>query len=241
MAPHHEERARHHHDHLHEPHAEIVEREGAGHDAVGLQLGLLVGAVVGGEELALVVLVGEGLHRADAADVLFQPSIEGADAGELRSPITLHRPALAHADADHAGQNKHGDEGERPMHRQHQREGAEQRHQGDEQVLRPMVGDLADLLQVLGDAGDQMARLLPVVETERQLLQVVEGAPTHLRLDVDAEHVTPVGDDHHQPSRRSVDNYQAGGGAQDETPVVAGQQHVDEGLHRHREAEFEQP
>ena len=187
-----------------------------------------------------MVLVGEGLHRADAADVLLEPRVEGADAGELRPPVALHRGAVARADADPDGHHRCRDQRQRPVHEQHQDEGARQGHQSDEQVFGTVVGNLADFLEVLGDAGDEMPGLLPVVETKRQCLQVVERLPAHLGLDLDAEHVTPVGHHHVEAGGGGVDRDEADHRQPDQPPVVARQQRVDEGLDRHREAEFEQ-
>ena len=59
-----------------------------------------------------------------------------------------------------------GDQRQLPVDREHQHEGADEGHDGDEQVLRAVMGDLADLLQILGHAGDEMAGLLVVEEAE---------------------------------------------------------------------------
>ncbi len=42
-------------------------------------------------------------------------------------------------------------------------------------ILRAVVGDLADLLQILGHAADEVPGLLVVVEAEGELLQMVEA------------------------------------------------------------------
>ena len=67
------------------------------------------------------------------------------------------------------------------------------------------MGDLADLFEILGHPADEVAGLLVVVEAERELLQVVEALAAHLGLDVDAEHMAPIGDDDHQPGIEQVD------------------------------------
>jgi hypothetical protein len=169
------------------------------------------------------------------------PPMFSSDASELRPPVALHRGAVARADADADRHHRRRDEGQRPVHEEHQDEGAGQRHHRDEEVLGSVMRHLADLLEILGDARHEVAGLLPVVEAERQLLQVVEGLPAHLRLDLDAEHVAPVGHHHVEPGGGGVDHQQADHGEPDQPPIVARQQRVDEGLHRHREAELEQP
>ena len=87
-----------HHHQLGETHAEVAQRHAGGHDAIGLQLGGAVAGVVAGEEVTLVVLVGEGLHDAHAADVLFDAGVELADAAEERAPGARHAPAVAGGD-----------------------------------------------------------------------------------------------------------------------------------------------
>ena len=62
------------------------------------------------------------------------------------------------------------------MHREHQHEGADERHHRDEDILRPVVRHLADFLEVVGDPRDEVAGLVVVEEAERELLEMVEAA-----------------------------------------------------------------
>ncbi len=185
-------------------------------------------------------LVGEGLHDPHPADILLDPRIEGPDPAVLGLPVAGHAAAVADRHEGDQRQDRRRDQRQRRVHREHQREGAQQRHHGDEQVLGPVMGDLADLLQVLGHPGDEVAGLLAVVEAEGELLQVVEGPFPQGGLDVDAEHVAPVGDHHHQAGIGHVDQRQRRGGEQDQAPILPGQEAVDEALHGDGEAEFEQ-
>ena len=104
-----------------------------------------------------------------------------------------------------------------------------------------MVGDLADVLQVGGDAGDHVPRLGVVEEAEGELLQVLKDVAPHVGLDVDAEHVAPVGHDILQRGVEHVDAQQCARGEQDQPPILAGQQPVDKLVDGEREAQFEQP
>ena len=185
-------------------------------------------------------LVGEGLHHADAADILLDPGIEGGDTTVLRLPVPCHATAVAEGDEGDHRQDGGGQEGQRRVDVDHQREGADQGHHRDEEVLRAVMGDLADLLQILGDAGDEVTGLLVVEIAERELLQMIEGTATHLGLDIDAEHVPPIGHHHHEAGIGHVDHAEAEGGEHDQLPVLARQQHIHEGLHGHGKAQFEQ-
>ncbi len=186
-------------------------------------------------------LVAKRLHHADAADILLKPHIERADAAELVLPVAGHARAITGHHQRGQRHDEGGDEGELRVHPEHQQEGADKGHHRDEHVLGTVMGDLADLFQILGDAGDQMAGLEIIVEPERQLLQVLERAGTHFGLDIDAEHVAPIGDDGHQPAIERVNHQQRGGGQHDELQIGLRQQLVDKTLHRHGKAEFQQP
>jgi hypothetical protein len=229
-----------HHDELRDAHAEVAERHAGGHQAVGLQLRLPVARVVAGEEAALVVLVGEGLHHPHAADILLDAGVELADPPEERAPGAGHAAAIADGDPARDRQNRAGDQRQGWVDPDHQREGAKEGHDRDEEVFRAMMGDLADLLQVLRHPRHQMPRLLIVVEAEGELLQMVEAAAAHLGLDVDAELVAPVVDDDHQGRIEEVDAEQRGGSNEDKPPVLPRQEAIDEEPDRHREAELEQ-
>ena len=50
-----------------------------------------------------------------------------------------------------------------------------------------MMGDFAHFLEILGDAADQVAGLLFIVEAEGQLLEVVEGTALAVHLQVRAD------------------------------------------------------
>ncbi len=100
------------------------------------------------------------------------------------------------------------------------------------------MGNLAHLLEVLGDVGDELAGLVVVEVAERELLDVVEGLAAHLGLDRDAEGVAPVVHDRLQPGVEDVDAEQQGGGAGDQPPVLSRQQLVDKDLHGDREGEL---
>jgi transposase InsO family protein len=140
---------------------------------------------------------------------------KGTDAAELGLPVAGHSASVARHHETGERHDQRGEKCQLDVNGEHQGEGAEKGHHRDEKVLRPVVGDLADLFQVLGDARDEVAGLLLVVEAEREFLEVVEGAPAHLRFDVDAEHVAPVGHDHHQSRVERVDEKQARGREQD--------------------------
>ena len=237
----HEPGAGHHHHHLGQPHAEVGDGGGGGHQPVGLQLGAAILRVVGGEQAALVLLVGERLHHAHAAHVLLHPGVERAHLAKQRAEVLRHAVAITGGDHRHHGGDHRGQQRQLHVDEEHQRERPGERHDRDEKVFRAMMRHFTNVLQVLGDVGDQVARLAVVEERERELLQVVERPPAHLGLDVDAEVVAPIRHHRHQPGVEQVDGKQHRRGQQDDAPVAARQKLVDEAAHRHGEAQFEQP
>ena len=192
--------ARHHHHHVGEAQPQVAERDARRHHPVRLELGGAVGEVVAREQRPLVVLVGEGLHHPDAADVLLDAVVELGDPVEERAPVGGQAGAVAPREPDAERQHQPGQDRERHVEGEHQRQRAHQGHDGHEGVLGAVVGDLADFLEVLGQARDQVAGLVLVEVPEGEPLQVVEGVGAQVGLDVHAQHVAPVR--HHRHQRR---------------------------------------
>ncbi len=107
-------------------------------------------------------LVGEGLHHADAAHILLDAGVEIAHPAEQSAEILRHPAAVMGTEPGHDRHDGPGDEGEMHVDHHHQRKRADEGHDGDEHILRPVMGHLAHLFQILGDAGDEMAGLLIV-------------------------------------------------------------------------------
>lgn len=185
-------------------------------------------------------LVAEGLNDADAAKRLFQADVEIADAGIDRAPGGGHAPAIDDHDGQHRRHDQRHDQRQLRMKPEHQQEGADKGHQRDEGILGAVMGDLADLLQIAGDAGDQLAGPGAVIPAPRQARQVVEGAGAHRGLDIDAQLVAPV--DHHRQQARidRVKHQKSARRRQCQRPVALRQQVVDEGRDRQRKGQFQQ-
>ena len=82
----HEPGAGEHDDDLRHAHRQVAERGAGRHDAVGLELGLAIAAVVLGEQAARHgSSVAERLHDAHATDVFLDAHVELADAAEQRA------------------------------------------------------------------------------------------------------------------------------------------------------------
>ena len=101
-----------------------------------------------------------------------------------------------------------------------------------------MMGDFANVLQIVGDARDQVAGLVVVEKTERELLNMAKEFAAHIGFNVDAEHVAPIGDHILEHGIQRIDAQQRGGGQNDHRPILAGQQLVDKLIDRKRKAQF---
>ncbi|MNJ73971.1 hypothetical protein D3C77_708440 [compost metagenome] len=55
--------------------------------------------------------------------------------------------------------------------------------------------ELSDFVQIIRHPADQMPRFVIVEKPKRQLLNVLKHFPPHFRLDIDAQHMSPIGDD----------------------------------------------
>ena len=86
-----------------------------------------------------------------------------------------------------------------------------------------------------------MAGLLVIKVAEGQLLQVIERLAPHLGLNVDPEHMPPIGDDSHQPAIDEVDQHQASRSRRNIAPLPGRQQNIDEQLDGNGKTQFQQP
>ena len=184
-------------------------------------------------------LVAEGLDDADAAQGFLQPDVEIAHAGIDGPPGLRHPPAIDDHQGQHRGHDQRHDHRKLRVDPEHQRESPDKGHQRDKGILGPVMGNLADFFQVAGHARDQLAGAGAVVPPPGQARQVVEGAGAHLRLDVDAELVAPVGHDRQQARIGRIQCQQAHGGCHGQRPVALWQQVVDKGGHGQRKGQFQ--
>ena len=220
---------------------QVVQRQAGRHQRIGPGLLPPVCRVLHRKQGALVRLVGKRLHHAHAAHVLLDPCVEPGNLAELRPPAPVHARAVVEGQPGRSRHHHRGDHRQRPTDAQHQHESAQERQQRHQQVLRPMVRDLADVGQVGCHTADQVAGLLPVVEPHRERVQVVEGPAPHLRLDPDPQHVTPVVHHSQQPGIGQVKRQQRPDREQDRPHRAGGKQPVNEGPHRHRKAQLQHP
>ena len=108
---------------------------------------------------------------------------------------SAHAPAAAHDDNEEDRHHDAHDQRQPPFDREHDDERAHDRDHRDEQILGAVVGKFGDLEQVGGQAAHELAGAVVVIEIEAQLLHVCEQDAADVRLDADAEGVTPVADD----------------------------------------------
>ena len=147
---------------------------------------LPVFGVVNGEQAALMVFVGEGLNHANTADVFFNAGVECPDLPELFAHSSGHSGPIAGGNPCHGRNHKAGQKRKIWVQTKHQTERAQKRHHSDKGIFRPVMGDFADLLQILGDTGDQVPGFGVVVEAEREFLQMVKDAAAHFGFNGNA-------------------------------------------------------
>ena len=137
------------------------------------------------ELVQLVLLLGERLDDVDADDVLLG---DGRDVGHLLLDVAQHRVGdarVAVREDDDQGRDRGRDERELPVDEEHDHRRADDRQHVLEEEDEAVAEEEADGLQVDGRAGEQLARLVPVVEAEREPEQLrVERVP-HVVLDAE--------------------------------------------------------
>ena len=160
-----------------------------------LPLGGLVDVVGGVELLQLLRLIGEGLGRPHTGDAGLHP---GVDDGGLLLHLAAggaHGAAAAPDHQEEDRQDRRDDESQPPLDVKHDGKGPENGDAGDEDVLRPVVGQLRDLKELAGEAAHEDAGAVAVKVAAVQLLHVAEEVPPDVGLHQDAEGVAPVADD----------------------------------------------
>ena len=189
------------HRHRQDAVAELHHRVEAAHLLVKAALGGLEHLVGPVKALLLGLLVGEGLGGADAGQSGLNGGVDGAGLGLGGAGGGAHLlpPPQGHGQQHREQHQQH--QRQLPAQDEHHRQRAQNGHQRDEQVLRPMVGQLRQLEQVVGQAAHQLAGAVAVVEVKAQLLDVVIEVPAYVGLHPDAEGVAPVG--HHEVQRRA--------------------------------------
>ena len=166
-----------------------------GHGPVGVSGGRDEFPVSRLEFLHFAVHVGVGFRDADARDAALNGRV---DSGVAFPSVVKGLPhALTEVEGNgdqyrHAGEH---DERQDPVDR-HQVNERQDDHDGtDEQVLRAVVGQLADLEKVAGEPCHDAPRLVVVVEAVGQLLQMCEQIAAHLGLHLHADDVPVVLDE----------------------------------------------
>ena len=106
-------------------------------------------------------------------------------------------------------------------------QGEQHREGADQQVLRAVVGQLADVEEVVGHPAHDLAGLVVVKEAEGQPLQVTEQVPAHLGLHLGAHHVALVLDEVVQQHPHEVQPQQRQPGDHHHPVVPVGDQVVE--------------
>ena len=198
--PLHDEQAAHRDDHhLGDAGGKLHAAHEARHGAVILRLRPAEEGVCGLELLTLLLLIGEGLGRADAGDGRLDG---GGDLAGLALDLKiglLHpyplREGKPHAQTQHQAEG----EGELPVDRQHHGKGTEKGQPADQQVLRPVVAQLRHVEEIGGDMAHQNAGAVPVEVGKAQLLHVLKEVAAHVGLGEHAHAVSEDGDEPEKP------------------------------------------
>ena len=155
--------------------------------------GLVEDGLAAAQELRLLGrLLRERLHDVDADDVLLG---DRRDVGELLLHVAQRRVrdvAVAVREDDENRRHREHDQREPPLEEE---EDDRHRHDGEhvlEEEDEAVAEEEADALQVDGGARHQLARLVAVVEAEREADEMRVEAAAHVHLDVER---LPPGDE----------------------------------------------
>ena len=144
------------------------------------------------ELFRFLIGVGERFRHADAGDGTLQRGVDHGDALAALGERLAHLLAEDERHGDQYGHAGENDERERDADGAQVDERPDDHDAADEDVLRPMVRQLAHVHEVVGHARHDLAGLVVVEEGVGERLQLVEHVGTHLRLHPHAHYVAVV-------------------------------------------------
>ena len=178
----------------HDGHAEFQAAHVSGHGLIIPPLGLDKLAVHSVELGFLGLFILEGLGRAHPGD----PGLNGGiDFRRLCLQLQVgftHSASLIQGEGQEEGHDAKSKKGQPPLNGTHDTEGTDQRHRGNEQVFRAVMGQLRDLKEVVGHPGHEDTGAVLIVEAEAQTFQMGVKVPAKVGLHPNAEKVSPIGD-----------------------------------------------
>ena len=158
----------------------------------GIEEGNLVGCVDAVELLETFFLAVEELHYAHAGDVLGEVRVDARD-GHPDAPVAIpHPPPEDHGGEYDKRQNGKRNQSQLPVHLQHHDDDEQQREEIAENGHHPGREHFVQHIHVGGDARDQPAHRIAVVELERQAVQVPEQLQAQIEHGALPDHLHGV-------------------------------------------------
>ena len=164
------------------------------HGPVAVLPALAIGLVGVLEPAGFVLLPGKGPADPDAGDAALQVGVHLPHSAAHQGEGPVHLPFLPSRRRHNGGDEGKDDEGEGKAGPGEDEKGAGEGDGGDEQLLRAVVGQLADVLEVPHNAGHNDPRLVFIEVGKGQLLELLEHLAAHIRLDAHPHGVAVEGD-----------------------------------------------
>ena len=139
------------------------------------------------------LLAVEELHHRHAGDVLLGEGVDFGGGRALAAVALAHLAAEDAGDEEDCGNDEEGEQGERPAHAHHDDDG-EAEHEDVVEDGQDAGGEhLVEGVDIGGDAGDETADGILVVEGGGHALEVAEDLATHVEHDLLAGPLHEVG------------------------------------------------
>ena len=177
----------------HDAHKKFLTRVERSHGFVVSLLRINVGIIGFPEAFLLHAFIGKGLGSPDPRYTGFDFRVDGGKLHlHVRGRSRHIPPAIHYNDKEYRNQNRN-DQREPPLHHEHEHEGADNRQNRDEQILRTVVGQLCDLEQISGQTAHQFSCSVFVIEFKIQRLKLMEQRRADVRLNMHPEGVSQIG------------------------------------------------
>ena len=147
-------------------------------------------------ELAdLIVFIGKSFGGSGAGDTAFHIGVDLCYTFLNVLAGGFHSHTGTHDKNQNGGQQYKHSQGNAPFDAEHHRKGSRQRDAGNHHVFRTVVGQFRYLKQIIGHPGEELSGADVVIKTEGEGLNVGKDIPAHIRFNVRAQTVSPIGDD----------------------------------------------
>ena len=200
------------------------------HGFVGVSSGSLEGLVGLIEFVVFVLLAGISAGNANARNGGLYVGVDLCDLFSRNAECLLHFSSHHNREEHHEWNHRVNNQGEPEIYRGKCEERTQKHDYGKKQVFRSVVRQFRNVHKVVYKTGHDGSRFVFVIEGEGELLKSAEHVLSHVALQTDAHHVSPIGNEEVQPHFCDIQNKYHRRPGQNKAQISVGNVFVDDVL-----------